>query len=95
MAKVNMNLGQILMTAGISNMIEQSEQFAKFCAKILKRYARCDWGDTCMEDKVANYYAVTNGGERVVAKYNSTEEPVFIITEWDRSYTTIMFASEY
>ena len=34
-------------------------------------------------------------GERIVAKYETCEGDIFIITEWDRSVTTILFTHEY
>lgn len=41
-------------------------------------------------------YAITeNGDDRIFARYNNEEGDVYIITEWDRSVTTILFPSEY
>ena len=35
-------------------------------------------------------------GERIVAVYNiGDDDKIYIITEWDRSVTTILFPSEY
>ena len=34
-------------------------------------------------------------GERIVAVYNIGDDKIYIITEWDRSVTTILFPSEY
>ncbi|MDE6020535.1 MAG: hypothetical protein K2H01_06040 [Ruminococcus sp.] len=48
------------------------------------------------EDKALNDAAVKNGDERIFAAYiDSTGRKIWIITEWDRSATTILFPSEY
>lgn len=55
-----------------------------------------DLGDTCDEDKEANNAAIKND-EQILAvyKYPKTEEEIWIITECDRSVTTILFPHEY
>lgn len=47
------------------------------------------------EDKKKNDKAIASGEDRILASYKTSEGQIFIITEWDRSYTTIMFADEY
>lgn len=42
----------------------------------------------------ANDIALTNG-ERILGAYNTSQGKVYIITECDRSTTTILFADEY
>ena len=61
---------------------------------LLTRHLHCDWGDICDEDWKLNDHAVKNG-ERLLSSYQVGAEKVFIITEWDRSVTTILFADEY
>ena len=61
---------------------------------LLTRHLHCDWGDICDEDWKLNDHAVKNG-ERLLSAYLVAGEKVFIITEWDRSVTTILFADEY
>ena len=61
---------------------------------LLTRHLHCDWGDLCDEDGKLNDHAVKNG-ERLLSAYLVAGEKVFIITEWDRSVTTILFADEY
>ena len=58
------------------------------------RHLHCDWGDICDEDWNRNDHAVKSGG-RLLSAYLVAGEKVFIITEWDRSVTTILFADEY
>lgn len=49
----------------------------------------------CDEDKEMNDNALRTGTARVLAAYDTSEGRVYIITEQDRSYTTILFADEY
>ncbi len=61
----------------------------------LMRHLRGDWGDVSDEDRAANDRAV-KGGDRIVSSYHSTDGVKFcIITEWDRSATTILLSGEY
>lgn len=90
-----MELGQVVMTKGIADAINKSDEFAVFIMGSVKRYARKDWGDLCAEDKQMNNLAVENLDDRVLAKYNHHEGNIYIITEWDGSVTTILFCDEY
>lgn len=86
-----MKTGQWVMTRGIASRVRKDEDFAFFIMECTERYLRKDWGDTCKEDWKMNDSAVENGDDRIVAKYDN----IFIITEWDRSITTILFTEEY
>lgn len=61
---------------------------------LLSRHINCDWGDLCTEDKEANWTAIEQG-LRIFSRYNTEVEDFYVITEWDRSYTTVMRVSEY
>lgn len=89
-----MEYGQIVATRGIADEIERSAVFAMEIAAAFKRYQRHDWGELCEEDRLLNDEAVQIG-ERVLAAYPTSKGKVWIITEWDRSVTTILFPSEY
>ena len=88
-------LGQVVMTNGIGAKMKDNEQFAKFIAKSFIRHCNGDWGDLCDEDKAMNDSAVANNDDRILSRYEYDGEPIYIITEWDRSATTILFADEY
>lgn len=89
-------LGRVVITRGLNNLIENSENLRNELNGALSRYFNCDWGDTCEDDKVLNDAAVKNNNDRIVAKYVlSNNIKIFIITEADRSYTTIMLTEEY
>ena len=89
-------LGRVVITRGLNNLIENSENLRNELNGALSRYFNCDWGDTCEDDKVLNDAAVKNNNDRIVAKYVlSNDIKIFIITEADRSYTTIKLTEEY
>ena len=88
-------LGRTVQTRGIAAACEESPKFLKEVYEAFDKYVSCDWGDTCDDDKQLNDSAVENNDDRIVAKYCLSKGNIFIITEWDRSYTTIMFADEY
>ena len=46
-------------------------------------------------NEIFNYFVRYLNGNRVLAAYNSTKGKIYIITEHDRSYTTLLFANEY
>ena len=61
----------------------------------LSRHANGDWGEVDEHDRQANVYAVEHG-LRVLSAYTlSSGEKIWIITEADRSRTTILLPSEY
>jgi RNase P subunit RPR2 len=79
---------RIVMTRGVE---EFPEAFVKSC---LNRHAHMDWGDLDAEDKKTNDNAVKNGG-RVLSSYELRGDKLWIITEADRSVTTILTPDEY
>lgn len=89
------SLGQTLMTRGINKMIAEKTKFAKEVTKAFNRYINCDWGEMCEEDLELNDQAVESGDDRILAAYETSQGKIYIITEWDRSATTILFANEY
>ena len=88
-------LGRQVATRGIVEAISESEAFSEEVGKAFRKYISCDWGDMCAEDKDLNENAVKYGNRRIFAAYKTSKGKIYIITEWDRSYTTILFANEY
>ena len=89
-------LGRVVMTRGVADEMEEDDAFQEFCNEALKRYVKGDWGDLSKKDKMANDKAVEIG-ERLLAAYiyPKTQEKIWIITEWNRSATTLLFPHEY
>lgn len=82
------------LTAGVNNTIAENLTFAEEVLSAMRRFVRDDWGDLDKEDIQANRDALVYG-DRIFAAYNTTEGKVYIITESDRSITTVLFAHEY
>ena len=62
---------------------------------LLDRHCSGDWGEVGQEDCEANERAVREGGQRVLSKYVVQGRSFYVITEHDRSYTTLMLTSDY
>lgn len=88
------NVGQVVVTCGVNEKLMESKPFASFVAKSFVRHCNGDWGELCEEDKETNEYALKNG-ERLLSRYENGDLSIYIITEWDRSVTTILFPEEY
>lgn len=84
-------LGQIVMTRGALDFCAANNvnAFALFA-----RHARGDWGELVDEDKEANELALQQG-TRLLSCYREAGEKLYVITEWDRSVTTLLLADEY
>ena len=83
-------LGRTVATRGASGKIPELEMFLA-----LARHQNGDWGDMCEEDKLANENALREGG-RLFSAYHAADRTKFwIITEADRSVTTVLLPDEY
>lgn len=91
-----LEIGRLVATAGVVARMETEGEFRKFVYRSLDKYLNCNWGDTRADDAALNDEAVKNEG-RIMATYIYKEPDVkiWIITEWDRSVTTILFPEEY
>ncbi|RZI40516.1 hypothetical protein EGT07_23020 [Herbaspirillum sp. HC18] len=59
------------------------------------RHASGDWGEVCASDKRLNDESIKHGN-RILSRYQLSDgENIYIITEHDRSVTTIMLRDEY
>lgn len=84
------SLGRVLATPVALERIPEEEIVAA-----IHRHHRGDWGVVCPEDAAANNEALTVG-ERLFSAYESSAGDRFwIITEADRSATTILLPEEY
>ena len=90
-----MKLGKTVMTRGISNKIADNEQFAKQVTYFMGLYITGDWGDTSEDDKEMNDENLKSGTGSLMGAYETCEGRIWIMTEHDRSATTILFPSEY
>jgi hypothetical protein len=83
-------LGQLFATPGVL-----AEVCATDISSALARHSMADWGELTQEDIDENNRALKEGS-RLFSAYCSTSRVKFwIITEWDRSVTTVLLPSEY
>lgn len=83
-------LGRIVATPNALNQIPNDE-----ILKALSRHVQGDWGELEAEDRGANENSLKRGG-RLCSRYVSTQGVVFwIITEWNRSVTTVLLPEDY
>ena len=85
-------LGQIVATPAALKAIADSGQTP---SDFLDRHASGDWGDVDDEDKKLNDDDLIHGGRVLSAYHTSKGEKIWIITEADRSVTTILLPEEY
>ena len=86
-------LGSIVATP---NALEHLEKAGNTPAEYLSRHARGDWGEElCAEDRRTNDAALKNGSRLLSAYKLKTGEKVWIITEADRSATTVLMPEDY
>ena len=99
-------LGQIVATPGALELLQETGFSA---AALVSRHVHGDWGDLCDEDRAENDFAVTRrlrilscyrlvDAERLAATpkdKRSSLPAIWIITEADRSVTTLLRPDEY
>lgn len=81
-------LGKVVSTPGAL------DRFSSLGLDYLARHASGDWGDLSPEDSSQNEINLVIG-ERLFSTYNTPEGPLWIITERDRSFTTLLLPEEY
>jgi len=89
------SMGRIVLTRGVYDWTVVKGDFAHFVTSSLKRHTRGDWGNLSPEDKQRNEAALKDG-LRLLSAYEHWSLPkIWIITEADRSATTVLFPEEY
>lgn len=91
-----LDLGRVVTTRSVSVDMRKNPEFAVFVSKSLRRHQRGDWGDVKGQDRRMNDQAFKSGEDRVFSVYEGGPEgKIWIITEWDRSVTTVLYPSDY
>lgn len=62
---------------------------------LLIRHLGADWGDVDQTDEAANTEALATGGRLLSSYHLPTGAEIWIITEADRTSTTVLLAAEY
>ena len=85
-------LGQIVATPGALAALEHAGQGAH---ELLIRHVSGDWGELDADDRRENELSLREGFRLLSAYHLTTGEKMWIITEADRSATTLLLPSEY
>ena len=94
--------GTLLHTSAVNQAAKEDPLFALFLMHVIARHKNNDWGNCCETDWNMNDLAVQENG-RILSVYElpndlksiHPNQKIWIITEQDRSYTTILFPEEY
>lgn len=84
-------LGQVVSTP---NALAFAHKNQIDLGQLLTRHQTGDWGDLEDEDKESNEEALINA-TRIFSSYSIAEDKIWIITEADRSFTTLLMPSDY
>jgi hypothetical protein len=89
---VQFSPGRTLITPGAREAIAASGQSP---SEFLDRHVRGDWGDLEDEDRRQNDFSLENGYRILSAYHTRGGVKIWIITEANRSVTTILLPGEY
>jgi len=90
MEKPKFPLGQVVITPAAKDAIPDAE-----VRTALDRHIAGDWGDLCPADQAENELSLKEGF-RLLSSYRASDGTKFwIITEADRSVTTILLPDDY
>lgn len=85
-------LGRVVATPGALAALEKAGQGP---LDFLSRHVHGDWGDLCEEDRRENQFSLEQGF-RLLSSYRILAGvKLYVITEADRSVTTILLPEEY
>ena len=84
-------LGQVVSTP---NALAFAQKNRIDLGQLLTRHQTGDWGDLEDEDKESNEEALINA-TRIFSSYSIAEDKIWIITEADCSFTTLLMPSDY
>ena len=94
------SLGQVVATSSIHSLMASDLSFHTFIYTSLVRHEDGDWGEICEEDFESNQAALVSG-RRVFSVYECGPghleygHKIYVITESDRSATTVLWPWEY
>ena len=92
MSKALFSLGQVVATPGALAALQDAGQHPFV---FLSRHVSGDWGNLVAEDKEENQRALEHGNRIFSSYLTAKNTKIWVITEWDRSVTTLLLPSEY
>ena len=90
-------LGRIVLTANLQGQLQAAspEGWEQELQSLIARHASGDWGDLGEEDKRENNLALGRGLRIFSAYETSSGIKIWIISEADRSVTTVLLPEDY
>ena len=88
-------LGRLYITPGARDALGGCDHVASGLRDALNRHMRGDWGEVCDEDWTENDFSLVNGFRILSAYTSKAGVKYWIITEADRSATTVLLPEEY
>jgi hypothetical protein len=88
--EVKVPLGRLVATPNAVETLQPEDIQAA-----LRRHVTGDWGDLDEHDKLANEEALLRGDRLFSAYHSETGVKFYVITEWDRSVTTVLLPEDY
>ena len=85
-------LGKLVITPAALEALNESDEDAMF---FITRHANGDWGVVGAEDQRRNDEAVRDGDRILSAYILLSDVRIWIITELDRSVTTVLLPKDY
>lgn len=98
-ARKDLPLGRIVVTSRVD-----AEVPTEIVMDCLRRHRSGDWGTVSDGDRRRNDQALKSGEERILSAFaidpnlppeERSTNTLWVITEWDRSATTVLYPSEY
>ncbi len=87
--RLRFTTGQVVITSNAADRLTHEEIYRGFA-----RHVAGDWGNVPPEDARANEDALEHG-DRLLSAYGEGDRRFWIITESDRSVTTILLPEDY
>ncbi len=89
-------MGQLVVTAGVNDRMADDDEFCAWVGLCISKHMRGEWGDLDEADKKENEFSLDKHLRLLSAyHYPADSTRIWIITEADRSATTVLFPDEY
>lgn len=90
---MTIKLGRTVITAGVDALIQSGELHEAKVLELFRKQENCNWGESL--DKELNDEGARTGEDRCTGVHTINGITLWIITEQDRSTTTILLPEDY
>ena len=91
-------LGRVVMTSNLRDTLQAAlpETWDAEIKRMIDRHVSGDWGEVLTKDDREQNDEGLKDGNRILSAYNTSNgTKIWIITEWDRSCTTVLLPEDY